>query len=35
MSQALAGPQGFERRHSERIPVPPRGGGIAVIGRAW
>jgi hypothetical protein len=32
MSQALARPQGLERRRSERIPVPSGGGGIAVIG---
>ena len=32
MSQAAAGPQGLERRRSERIPVPSRGGAISVVG---
>ena len=32
MSQALARPQGFERRRSERIPVPSRSSAISVIG---
>jgi len=32
VSLALARPQGFERRRSERIPVPSHTGAISVIG---
>lgn len=32
MSHGLARPQGFERRRSERIPVPSRSSAISVIG---
>jgi hypothetical protein len=32
MSEAGAPPSGFERRRSERIPVPPRGGPVSVVG---
>jgi len=32
VSQGAAAPSGFERRRSERFPLPPRGGEIAVVG---
>ncbi len=32
MSQGAPAPSGFERRRSERLPLPPRGGEIGVVG---
>lgn len=32
MSQGALAPSGFERRRSGRVPLPPRGGEISVVG---